>query len=193
MSGRIVQFKEVPYFAMSEDCVYSFIKPLRLHTLPSRRDDGFLAVCRYYSRYFAGDGKTREEAYYDWKAKFHYFFQLFLKYGPSTMKDEELFRLMQDNLKKDVYERNSTTNRIVLGTIVDCRLDNECPRSFWLESADELCEVPPYEHVDVSFMLLLKGDRFRGVFEYRNIDNKLLRILHAMPIPKKPDPTKNWE
>ena len=149
---------------------------------------GFITVCRNYDPHFIGVGKTREEAAYDWKAKFHYFFQKFLIFGPGTMKEERLFRLMKKNVKMDVYERNSTTVKIVLGTIEDCRHNKECPRSFRLEGSDEICEVPPYEYVDTSFMFLMKGDRFRGVFEYQDRDNKLIRIRHAMPIPQK-----NWE
>ena len=121
-----VQYKEVTYFAMSEDCIYSFINPLGLNIMELDEEKGFMTVCRNYDPHFIGFGKTREEATYDWKAKFHYFFQKFLLHGPSTMKEERLFRLMRKNVRKDVYDRNTTTNRIVLGTIEDCRFFNEC-------------------------------------------------------------------
>ena len=183
-----VRYKEVSYFAMSEDCIYSFIDPLGLNFMELEDHKGFMAACRNYDLHFMGFGKTREEAAYDWKAKFHFFYQKFLVYGPRTMKERVLFHLMRDNIKKDVYNWNSTTNRIVLGTIETCRYFNECPCKFRLEGSDEVCEVPPYEYVDTSFMFLMKGDRFRGVFEYQDRDNKLIRIRHAMPIPQK-----NWE
>ncbi len=193
MSEGSVQYKEVSFFAMSEDCVYSFIDPLGLNVMELEEGKGFITVCRGYDEHFIGRGMTREEAAYDWKAKFHCFFQKFMKFGPSNMKEEKLFRLMKKNMRMDVYERNSTSNRIVLGTIEECRFYDMCPRTFRLESSDEVCEVPPYEYVDASFMLLKKGDRFRGVFEYQDRDNKLIRILHAMPIPKTPVPKENWE
>ena len=186
-----VQYKEVSCFAMNENCMYSFIDPLGLNVMDMEEGKGFITVCRNYDEHFIGVGKTREEAAYDWKAKFHCFFQKFMTLGPSTMKEEKLFLLMRKNMKMDEYDRDLTSNRIVLGTIEECRFFEEFPSSFRLESSDELCEVPSYEYVDRSFMLLRKGDRFRGVFEYQDRDNKLIRILHAMPIPKKPMPKKN--
>ncbi|MBR5709572.1 MAG: hypothetical protein IKX40_02335 [Thermoguttaceae bacterium] len=185
MSDDHVQFKNVPFFAMSEDCDYSFINPLGLNTMQMRDESGFITVCRYYDEHFIGVGKTRAEAAYDWKAKFHCFFQKFLIHGPSSDKEEELYRLMRDNIDMDAYERNSTTNREVVGTIVDCRFDDQCPRSYSLDGSDGVYEIPPYEHVDNSFMLLKKGDRFRGLFEYQNSDYKLIRILYATLIPPK--------
>lgn len=188
MSEGSVQYKEVPYFAMSEDCIYSFINPLGLNTMTLKNEPGFITVCRGYDEHFIGVGKTRAEAAYDWKAKFHCFFQKFLIHGPSTDKEEKLYRLMRDNIDMDVYERNSTTNRVVVGTIEDCRFYNQCPRSYSLEGSDGVYDIPPYEFVDKSFMLLKKGDRFRGVFEYQNRDYKLIRILYATLIPKD-----DWE
>ena len=183
-----VQYKEVPFFAMSEDCDYSFIDPLGLNTMGFEDEPGFITVCRGYDEHFIGSGKTRAESAYDWKAKFHYFFQKFLIHGPSTDEEEKLYHLMRDNIDMDAYERNLTTNREVVGTIEDCRFYDQCPRSYSLEGSDGVYEIPPYEHVDKSFMLLKKGDRFRGLFEYQNRDYKLIRILYATRIPKE-----NWE
>lgn len=184
-SDNAIQYIRVNYFAMSEDCVYSFEDVQILNVLPVRGRHQFIVVNRYFDKLFIGVGDTPTEAVYDWKMKFHFFFQRFSRLGPCNPFEENMFNTMQKIINVDAYDRNSTTNKTVLGTIEDCRFKNKCPSAFRLEGSDEICKVPPYEYVDPSFILLRRGDRFRGVFEYRDCDNKLLRILSAMPIPKK--------
>ncbi|MBR6435615.1 MAG: hypothetical protein IKS45_03840 [Thermoguttaceae bacterium] len=178
----------VNFFAMSEDYMYSFEETLILNVMIVKQHKEIFVVNRDFDLLFIGVGNTRNEAIADWKMKFHYFFQRFSRLGTRNPFEDKMFRIMQNIIDTDAYDRNATTNRIVLGTIEDCRFEYECPCSFRLEGSDELCEVPSGDFVDPSFILLKKGDRFRGVFEYRDSDNKLLRIHYAMPIPKK-----NWE
>lgn len=179
-----VEQVRVHFFALSEDCMYSFKEALVLYVLHSRKQNKRIVVNREFDPLFFGIGDDRDEAIVDWKMKFHYFFQRFSRWGTRNPFEDKMFKAMQNIIDTDVYDRNATTNRIVLGTIEDCQFNNNCPCTFKIEGSDELCTVPSYLHVDPSFILLKKGDRFRGIFEYRNIDNKLLRILHAMPIPK---------
>ena len=180
-----VEQVRVNFFAQSEDCMYSFKEELVLYVLHAKKENKRIVVNREFDLLFIGVGNDRDEAIADWKMKFHYFFQRFSRWGTRNPFEEKKFRTMQRLIDTDAYDRNATTNKIVLGTIEDCRFHNNCPCTFKIEGSDELCSVPSYMHVDPSFILMKKGDRFRGVFEYRNSDNKLLRIHYAMPIPKK--------
>lgn len=180
-----VEQVRVNFFALSEDCMYSFKEALVLYVLHSPKQSRLFVVNREFDPLFTGDGDNRDEAIANWKMKFHYFFQRFSRWGTRNPFEDKMFRIMQSLIDTDAYDRNATTNRIVLGTIEDCQFNNNCPCTFKIEGSDELCSVPPYMHVDPSFILLKRGDRFRGVFEYRNSDNKLLRIHYAESIPKK--------
>ena len=180
-----VEQVRVHFFALSEDCMYSFKKELVLNVMYVKNQSKIFVVNLYFDLLFIGVGDDRDEAIADWKMKFHYFFQRFSRWGTRNPFEEKKFRTMQRLIDTDAYDRNATTNRIVLGTIEGCQFHNNCPSAFKIEGSDELCSVPPYMHVDPSFILLKRGDRFRGIFEYRNSDNKLLRIHYAMQIPKK--------
>jgi hypothetical protein len=205
--NRVKRFP-LNFFAMGEDCEYSFVKPPFINIMPLRNGNGFLVVSRGFDEYFTGSGKTESEAFYNWKVHFHYYFQLFSRHGVHSDADVKLYNIMQDILDMKVYDRHSTTNRLVLGTIEECRTiehsiclyssdpswspgrnnhkpEKTLPTLFRLEGSDELCEVPSLLHVDPSFLLLKKGDRFRGVFEYRDHDNALIRIHFAKRISKK--------
>ncbi len=180
-----VERVRVNFFALSEDCMYSFKEELFLFVLHSKKQSKLFVVNREFDLLFIGVGDDRDKAIADWKMKFHYFFQRFSRWGTRNPFEGKMFRTMQSLIDSDAYDRNATTSKVVLGTIEDCQFNNNCPCTFKIEGSDELCSVPSYMHVDPSFILLKRGDRFRGIFEYRNSDNKLLRILHAMPIPKK--------
>lgn len=183
-TNKSVQQDNLTYFSMSEDCMYSFTQTQVLNTFPLKDKPGFQAVTRNFDDYFVGVGKSRGSALYDWKAKFHCYYQLLSLQGTTTDWEKNLFNAMQDVIDVDVYNANTTRSVLVNGTINSCREGDICPCSFKLKGSQDIYQVPAYEYVDPTFFLLHKGDKFRAVFEYRNRDNKLTRILYAERLEK---------
>lgn len=180
-TDKMVNSNKLSYFSMSEDCIYSFIVPQVLHTFPLRDKPGYLAVTKNFDDYFVGIGKNRGSALYDWKVKFHCYFQRFSLLGTREDWEKELFDKMQDLIDMTVYDANTTSATLVYGTINSCREGELCPCSYRLDGSADIYQVPAYEYVDSTFFLLNKGEHFRAVFEYRNRDNKLSKILYAEP------------
>lgn len=174
-----VHYNKLDYFSMSGSCMYSFYKTKCLNTFPLKDKPGFIATCQGFDEYFVGVGKSRSSAIYDWKAKFHCNYQRLSEQKSKTENEESLYKKLEETFDVDVYNANKTTVRVVHGIIASCRDDTKCPCSYRFKGSADTYQVPAYEYVDSSLFLLNKGDRFRGVFEYRNRDYKLLRILYA--------------
>ena len=187
MSNDTVKITPVRYFAMGEDSFYSFTEDLILNVFPTEKPKRYLAVSRGFDEFFVGAGLCEDEAIYNWKTWFHYNFQKFYRLGASNPKEEKLYRIMQRIVDMDAIYKNSTTNKTVFGTMFTSLASGECPLLFKLDGSEEICKAPHFEYVDSSFLFLKKGERFRGIFEYRDRDNKLLRILDAVPILNKED------
>lgn len=184
---NLVHSNRLTYFSMSEDCMYSFIQPQVLNTFPLKDKPGYIAATKNFDDYFVGLGKNRGSALYDWKAKFHCYFQRFSLLGTRAEWEKEMFDLMQDIIDMQVYNANTTAAVLVHGTINSCRENDICPCSFRLDGSADIYQVPAYEYVDPTFFLLHKGEKFRAVFEYRNRDNKLSKILYAEPLKGNKD------
>lgn len=182
---KMVHSNKLTYFSMSEDCIYSFTQAQVVHTFPLRDKPGYLAVTKDFDDYFVGVGKNRGSALYDWKVKFHCYYQRFSILGAKADWEKELFDKMQEVIDTTVHDVNKTTATLVYGTINSCRANDLCPCSFKLDGSPDIYQIPAYEYVDQTLFLLHKGEKFRAVFEYRNRDNKLLRILYAESMEKK--------
>lgn len=174
-----VHINTLNYFSMGGNCIYAFINTVYLNTFPLNDTTGFLAVSRYYDEYFTGMGSSRSNALYDWKSKFHCYFQRFDMLGTTNDKDIALYKLMKDSVDLQVYNANKTIVKTVEGVISNCRLDKYCPCSFKLKGSQDIYQVPPYADVDPTFILLERGDKFRAVFEYKPSDYKLVKIRYA--------------
>ena len=181
-SRNDVHINTLNYFSMGGNCIYAFINTVYLNTFPLNDTAGFLAVSRYYDEYFTGVGSSRSNALYDWKAKFHCYFQRFEALGTKDDKDNALYEFMKNSVDIKVYNANKTVVKTVEGTISNCRLCNYCPCSFKLKGSPDIYQVPAYTEVDPSFILLERGDSFRGIFEYSPADLKLIKIRYAEKI-----------
>ena len=178
-SKEEVHINTLNYFSMGGNCIYAFINTVYLNTFPLNDTTGFLAVSRYYDEYFTGMGSSRSNALYDWKSKFHCYFQRFETLGANDDKSIALYNFMKDSIDLQVYNANKTHVKTVEGIISNCRMDRYCPCSFKLKGSPDIYQVPPYMDVDSSFLLLDRGDKFYAVFEYSPVDFKLLKIRYA--------------
>lgn len=178
MSGKVV-VQEISEFTFGRNCVYMFPKPLTLNAMPMRGQPGFIVVNRQFDPFFIGVGKTVESGIYDWESKFHGYYQRFERLGYFTEKEEQLYELMSQVMDKKVYRENRCCTKIVSGEIVGCREEHGLfPCSYKLDNSGEMKPFPEYTTVDAQLMTLEKGDRFKGVFEYRLSDGSLKSVLH---------------
>lgn len=171
-------YKEIDEFTMG-NCIYNFPEKLGLNALKLPNAPGYISVSRGYDTFFIGVGNQADSAMYDWKTKFHGFFQRFEIYGPANEKEEELYEIISNHIDLELYRANRYYTRVEEGTIVGSRFYELFPSSYQLKGSDEIKPVPDYADVDPSFVVLEKGDKFKAVFEYRVSDNKLQKVLYG--------------
>lgn len=167
----------VDFFCMSGNCIYQFEPVQYVNTIPMSRSKGYLATNHVFDLFFVGMGKSRSSAMYDWKAKFHGYFQKFETEGPSNEKDEVFYQQMKDVIDLELYRVNRTILKMVTGTITNCRLGIMFPCSYKLDGSPNIYQVPEYYNVDTSFMLLEKDAKFRALFELNPDSYHVNRIL----------------
>ena len=173
-----VIYKELDEFTMG-NCLYHFPDKIGLNAMKLPDEPGYITVCRGFDEYFIGVGNQAESAMYDWKAKFHGFFQRFEIYGPSNEKEERLKEFIDSCVDLELYRANRYYTRIQEGTITGGRFYNLFPSSYQLKGSEKIQPLPDYADIDPSFIVLEQGDDFRAVFEYRLSDNCLQRILYG--------------
>ena len=83
-NDNAVEQVRVNFFALSEDCMYSFKEELLLYVLHSRKENKRIVVNREFDLLFIGVGDDRDQALADWKMKFHYFSSGFQDGGLAT-------------------------------------------------------------------------------------------------------------
>lgn len=179
MKENNVIVKKVSEFTFGHNCVYRFQEPLVLNAIALRDQPGFIVVNIYFDEFYIGVGKSVDSAIYDWETKFHGYYQRFERLGYLTPREEEIYNIMSSLLDVDYYKENQHYAKVVTGEIVSCReYDGLFPSSYKLTGSEELKPFPEYTRTDANLMTLEKGDKFKGVFEYKLSDGSLHSVLY---------------
>lgn len=173
-----VIYKELNEFTLG-GCLYHFPNKIGLNAMKLPDAPGYITVCRGFDEYFIGVGNQADSAMYDWKVKFHGFFQRFEVYGPSNEKEENLQEIMHNCVDLDLYKSNRYYVKVQEGVITGTRFYGKFPCSYQLDGLDKIQPLPDYDNIDPSFIILEQGDRFKVLFEYRLLDNDIHRILYG--------------
>lgn len=189
MSSKVV-VKQIDEFTFGRNCIYKFPESLTLNALPMRGQPGFIIVNRHFDPFFIGMGKTIDSGIYDWESKFHGYYQRFEQLGFFTEEEEKLYELMSSVLDKKAYKESRCCTKVVTGEIASCREQHGLfPSSYKLYNSDELKPFPEYTETDPKLMTLEKGDKFKGVFEYKVSDGSLKSVLYIEKLSNEEEDT----
>ncbi len=170
---KVTNVKQVTNFSLS-GCKYMFTKPLSLNFVEKEDNQGFLAVCQYYDKFFVGAGETEERAQYDWETQFHYFYCRM-----KTSND------IADQLK-ELFDKDVNTDEVFCGTpivlkksgvVLEILRNDRIPSFIQWDGDSDREPVPDYQFVHPELLLCNIGDRITATVEYDAQTKNLNRIL----------------